>query len=180
MADESRIEHRIRSYAEALLGVAEAEHQLDEVSDELFRFARVLEGSDELRGALTDPHIPAVRRQQIVEDLLEGRATDLSRAMVSLVVGAGRAGDLPRVIDELVAMSAKQSNRSVAEVRSAIDLSEDQRARLASALARATGGEVEVKVIVDPTVIGGIVTQIGDTVIDGSVRQRLNQLRERI
>jgi len=69
---------------------------------------------------------------------------------------------------------------SVAEVRAAIELTEDQRARLAEALSSATGGAVEVKVIVDPSVLGGVVTQIGDTVIDGSVRHRLNQLRETI
>jgi F-type H+-transporting ATPase subunit delta len=65
----------------------------------------------------------------------------------------------------------------VAEVRSAIDLSEDQRRRLADALGAATGKQVEVRVIVDPSVIGGIVAQVGDTVIDGSVRSRLDQLK---
>ena len=68
----------------------------------------------------------------------------------------------------------------MAEIRSAIELTDDQRARLGAALEQATGGPVEVKVIVDPTVLGGIVTQIGDTVIDGSVRHRLSQLRETI
>ena len=72
------------------------------MDDELFRFARVLEGTDELREALTDPHIPAARRQQIVEDLLGGKATDLTTALVSLVVGTGRARDLPAIIDLLV------------------------------------------------------------------------------
>jgi F-type H+-transporting ATPase subunit delta len=75
-------------------------------------------------------------------------------------------------------MSARQVNKEVAEVRSAIDLSDDQRQRLGAALANHLGKEVEVKVIVDPTVLGGIVAQVGDTVIDGSVRARLTKLRE--
>ncbi len=153
---------------------------MGEVADELFRFARVLEGSDELRDTLVDPHLPAVRRQQIVEDLLAGKASDVTTALVSMVVGVGRARDLPAIIDRFVELTARQGQRSVAEVRSAIELTEDQRARLAEALSSATGGAVEVKVIVDPTVLGGIVTQIGDTVIDGSVRHRLSQLRETI
>ena len=180
MADDSRTDHRIDSYAEALLAVASDEQQLDEVADELFRFARVLEGSDELREALTDPHLPAARRQQIVEDLLSGKATDVTVSLISMVVGVGRGRDLPRIIDRLVEVSAKRNQRSVAEIRSAIELTDDQRARLGAALEQATGGPVEVKVIVDPTVLGGIVTQIGDTVIDGSVRHRLSQLRETI
>jgi F-type H+-transporting ATPase subunit delta len=180
VADDSTNDQRIAGYAEALLVIAANEHQLDEVADELFRFARVLEGSDELRDALTDPHLPAARRQQIVEDLLTGRATDVTVALVSMVVGIGRGRDLPAIIDRFVALTARQGQRSVAEVRSAIELTEDQRTRLAEALARATGGAVDVKVIIDPTVLGGVVTQIGDTVIDGSVRHRLSQLRETI
>jgi F-type H+-transporting ATPase subunit delta len=59
-----------------------------------------------------------------------------------------------------------------------VELTEDQKTRLAAALKQRTGKDVEIIVVIDPSVIGGIVTQIGDTVIDGSVRQRLSQLRE--
>jgi F-type H+-transporting ATPase subunit delta len=66
----------------------------------------------------------------------------------------------------------------VAEIRSAVDLTEDQRSRLAAALEEATGQDVDVRVVVDPTVVGGLVARVGDQVIDGSVRHRLAQLRE--
>ena len=168
---------RIEAYADAMFEVARAEGTLDEVEDELFRFARALEGSDELREALTDPHIPASRRQQIVEDLLGPRATSVTTAMVSMVVGVGRGSDLLSIIDVLVKKSATAHDKAVAEVRSVVDLSDEQRERLAQAIAQATGKTVEVKVIIDPSVLGGIVTTIGDTVIDGSVRTRLEQLK---
>jgi F-type H+-transporting ATPase subunit delta len=168
---------RVEAYAEALFKVAKAEGKLAEVEDELFRFARALEGSDELREALTDPAIPPARRQQIVEDLLGPKATSTTTALVSLVVGTGRARELPSIIDELVRMSAAENAKAVAEVRSAVDLTPDQRERLADALQKATGKQVEVKVIVDSSVMGGLVTTIGDTVIDGSVRTRLEQLK---
>jgi F-type H+-transporting ATPase subunit delta len=173
-------DERVKRYADALFEVARAERHLGEVEDELFRFARVLESNDELRGALTDPHIPAARRQQIVEDLLGGKATDLTTALVSLVVGTGRAAELPAIIDLLVERSASVGDKAVATVRSAIELSDDQRERLAIALKASTGKEVDVKVIIDPSVLGGIVTQIGETVIDGSIRYKLSQLREKI
>lgn len=172
MADD-----RTLAYAAALFGVARAEGTLGEVEDELFRFSQTLQGSDELRDALTDPGIPASRRQQIIEDLLGGRASSTTVALVSLVVGTGRARELPTIIRQLVAMSAAEANKEVAEVRSAIDLNDDQRKRLAQALGQATGKQVEVKVVVDPSVLGGIVAQVGDTVIDGSVRGRLDQLK---
>ncbi len=172
MADD-----RSLAYASALFSVARTEGNLAEVEDELFRFARVLEGSDELRDKLADPHIPVAIRQQIVEDLLGGKATPTTTSLVSMVVGTGRARDLPAIVDQMVSMSAQEANKEVAEVRSAIALTDDQKTRLAEALGRATGKQVEVKVIVDPTLKGGVVAQVGDTVIDGSIRRRLDQLR---
>jgi F-type H+-transporting ATPase subunit delta len=168
---------RIEVYADALFAVARAEGNLSEVEDELFRFARVLEGSDELRAKLTDPHIPAAIRVQIVEDLLGGKAQPSTIGLVSMVVGNGRARELPAIVDLMVSKAAAAAQKEVAEVRSAIPLSPDQIARLAEALGKATGKQVEIKVILDPTIKGGVIAQIGDTVIDGSVRRRLEQLR---
>jgi F-type H+-transporting ATPase subunit delta len=172
MADD-----RSLAYAEALFAVARAEGTLAEGEDELFRFSQTLQGNDELRDALTDARIPAARRQQIVEDLLGGKASSTTVALVSMVVGTGRARDLPTIIERLVEMSAAEANKEVAEVRSAVPLTDNQRDRLAEALEDATGKQVELKVVVDPSVLGGIVAQVGDTVIDGSVRRRLDQLK---
>jgi F-type H+-transporting ATPase subunit delta len=158
---------RSHAYAEALLAVARSEGNLAEVEDELFRFARVLEANDDLRTTLTDASLPVSRRQQIVEDLLDGQANAVTTALVSMVVGTGRSRDLPAIIDELVKLSAAEGNREVAEVRSAVPLSDDQKQRLAAALEAQTGKKVELKVIIDPTVLGGLVAQVGDTVIDG-------------
>ena len=85
---------RIDGYAEALFSVARAEGVLAEVEDELFRFARTLEANDELRSTLTDAAIPIERRRGVVEDILGPRASTTTSALVSFVVGAGRAADL--------------------------------------------------------------------------------------
>ena len=76
-------EQLIDAYATALFGVASAQGDVDKVADELFRFARVLEANDEFRNALSDPHLPAARRSQIVEDVLSGKATDTTTAPAS-------------------------------------------------------------------------------------------------
>ncbi len=165
-------------YADALLAILVAEGASAEVEDELFRLGRAVEGNEELRNALTDPHLPSSRRQQIVEDLLAGRAQDLTVAIASLVVGAGRGRDLPTIVDRLVARRAEQRSSAVAEVRTAVELTAEQRAKLTAALAHATGQKIDIQVVIDPTVVGGVVAQIGDRVIDGSVRTRLAQLRE--
>jgi F-type H+-transporting ATPase subunit delta len=173
----STTDERIDGYANGLFEIAKAEGTLDEVEDELFRFARSLESSDALRATLTDELIPAAKRQAIVEDLLGGRATTTTTQLVSLVVGSGRGRELPAIINKLVERAAAAKERAVAEVRSAVPLSADQQTRLAAALNNATGKQVELKVVVDPTVLGGLVASVGDTVIDGSVRTRLDQLK---
>ena len=170
--------NRSGAYATAIYVVANAEGHLSSVGDELFAVARAIEGSDALRDALGDPHLPAERRQQVIEELLGSRSSDVTLAVASMVVAAGRGRELPAIVDALLEMSAAREGRQVAEVRSAIDLTEDQRNRLAAALQSATGQEVDVRVVVDPTVVGGLVARVGDQVIDGSVRHRLAQLRE--
>jgi len=171
---------RIDGYAKALFEVARAEGTIDEVEDELFRFARSFEASDDLRNALTDEMVPAGKRQAIVEDLLGGKATATTSQLVSMVVGSGRGRDLLAIIDKLVQRAANSKHLEVAEVRSAVALTDDQQARLKAALANATGKQVDLKLIVDQSVLGGIVATVGDVVIDGSVRTRVEQLKSRL
>jgi F-type H+-transporting ATPase subunit delta len=170
---------RVEAYAEAFLEVARAEKRAGAIEDDLFRFARALDANDELRMALGDRTVPAERRVAIVEELMGGVALPVSVGLVSMVVGADRAGDLPAIVDRFLELSAEERQHEVAEVRAAVPLDERLRERLAKALSDATGKQVEVKVVVDPNVLGGVVARIGDTVIDGTVRRRLEQLKER-
>jgi len=174
------VTERIEAYAHGLLEIAQAEGRLDDVEDELFRFARIVEGNDDLRMALVSPGLTAERRAAIVDELLETRAHTLTRAIASFVVGAGRGHDLPAIILRFTELAAETRESELAEVKSALPLDDAQVKRLADVLSRATGKRVEVKVIVDPTVMGGIVATIGDMVIDGTVRHRLEKLKEQM
>ena len=167
--------------AAALFEIAKAEGSLERVEDELFRFARTIEASDELRMTLSDSTIPVERRQQVVEELLGGKGarfvSPITVSLVSFVVGAGRSRNLPAIIDKLVARAAEERQEAVAEVRTAFPLDEDHRRRLAEALGKASSKRISLKEVIDPTVLGGVVATIGDTVIDASIRNRLEQLR---
>lgn len=171
---------RVDGYAAAIAEIAKAEEALDTVADELFGLAHVLEGSDQLRRTLTDAEIPVEKRQAVVEDLLGGKASSLTTSLVAFVVSAGRARELPAIAARLVERAAAERQKVVAEVRSAAPLSDDQRRRLAEALSANLGKDVEVKVVVDPSVLGGLMARVGDVVIDGTVRHRLDQLKEAI
>ena len=169
---------RIDVYAQAILDIVQVEGHVDEVEDELFRFARIVEGNDDLRMAISNPGLPLDRRAAIVDELLENRSLQMTRAIAAFIVGAGRGHDLPAIVARFVELAAQSREHEVAEVRSAVPLDDAQVQRLATALGRATHKNIEVRVVVDPTLLGGIVATIGDTVIDGTVRHRLEQLKE--
>ena len=171
---------RIDGYASAIFEIAKAERSLETVEDELFQFSQLFQAKDQLREKLTDQSLPVEKRQAIVEDLLGQKASPLTVNLISFLVGSGRAGEVPEIIDRLVKRAAEERQHEVAEVRTAVSLDDEQQRRLAEALERATGKKVELKVIVDPSVLGGVVARVGDTVIDGTVRRRLDQLRESI
>lgn len=173
MADD-----RLGGYADALLSVAAAEGASSAVEDELFRVGEALRQNDHLLAVLGDRHLPVQRRMGVVEELLGSRANPTTTALVSMVVAAGRGGDLPAIVDEAIARSAAGRDRALARVRSAVELTEEQKARLADAIKTRTGTDVEIRVVIDESVLGGLVTEIGDDVIDGSVRRRMSQLRE--
>jgi F-type H+-transporting ATPase subunit delta len=172
---------QVDGYAAALFEVARAEGALAVVEEELFKLSDVLAQSDDLRSTLTDTDLPSEKRQEIIQDLLgRANATPITTSLVSFIVGAGHARDLPGIISSLVERAASDRKHAVAEIRSAVPLDEDQRKRLASALSKNLGKEVEVKVHVDPSVLGGLSARVGDVVIDGTVRHRLDQLKETI
>lgn len=173
MSDE-----KIQSYAQAILSVASAENNAAQVEDEIYRFSQVVQASEELKSTLSDASIPSVRRQQIVEDLLDGQASQITMALVSMLVAAGMGSEIKAIADQVVGLGAESRDKAVAEVYSVVDLSPDQQERLAAALKSATGKDVEMKVIIDESVMGGLLVQIEDEVIDGTVRTRLKQLRE--
>jgi F-type H+-transporting ATPase subunit delta len=177
VADRDRV---IRGYAEAVLVVAEAEGSLDTVEDELYRFARTVEAQTELRDALTDPSLPAERKKATVTDLIGARANPLTVSLLGFLVEQGLARDLPRVVDALAELAAKRRERALAEVRTAVPLDAERRTRLAEALSAATGKQLELKILVDDSVIGGVMARVGDQVFDGTVRRKLELARQQL
>ena len=164
---------RATAYATALVAVAEAEGDLTKVEDELFAFAKAAEQNPALREALTDEALPVDNRQALVRDVLGPRANKTTVSLISFVIESGRARDLSKIADAVVQLAASSREHAVAEIRSAVPLTDKQRERLEKALSKATGRTVEAKVVIDPTVIGGVIARVDDLVFDGSVSSRL-------
>jgi F-type H+-transporting ATPase subunit delta len=169
-----------QGYAQALFEVVRAEGEIDRVEDELYRIGKLLESNHELRQALSDNSVDKSQRINVLTELFGDKVSEHTQSLLTFVVSQGRARRLPEILGELSSLAAEARNSVVAEVRSAIPLATAQRQQLAEALSKATGKKVELKVLVDPSLLGGVVAKVGDTVIDGSIKRRLEQLKEQV
>lgn len=173
-------EEVVSGYAEGLFRVVQAEGDLERVEDELYRFGKLLETNHELKQALSDSSLESAQRTKILDELLAEKVSPQTRSLLGFVVEQGRGRQLPQILAELSRLAAEARQRVVAEVRTAVPLETAQRKELADALSKATGKTVEIKPLVDPSVIGGVFAKVGDTVIDGTIRRRLEQLKEQV
>jgi F-type H+-transporting ATPase subunit delta len=171
---------RVDGYATALLQDIEDRELFGDIEDELFRFMRIVAGSDELVAALTTREIDVRARRSLVVDLLQGRASSATIRLAAYATQIGRPRDYEFLLSHLVDRVAAETNRRLAIVRTAVALDEPRRAHLAGALSQVAGRAVDIRVTVDPTVLGGFVATIGDTVVDGSTRHRLDLLKARL
>ncbi|MGZ5353478.1 MAG: ATP synthase F1 subunit delta [Actinomycetota bacterium] len=169
-----------RGYAEAMFQVAEAEGELEAVETQLYAFAKLLERDTRVREALIDPALPVENKRGLIADTLGERANPIAVNLLALLVEQGRARDIARIVQDLALVTAERRAHVLAEVRSAVPLDDGQRRRLAEALSTATGRQVEVKVVVDPTVVGGVVARVGDEIFDGSVKSRLDEAKQHL
>jgi F-type H+-transporting ATPase subunit delta len=174
------VDDRISGYASAILDLARAEGELERVESEFLAIGQAVETSADLRSTLTDPQLPVEKKQSIIDDLIGGRASTLTVGLVQFIVGQGRSSELPFIARSFVEKAVEIRNRAVAEVRSAVPLDQATIDRLATGLGKATGRQVEVKVIVDESVMGGIVARVGDVVIDGTISNALGELRQAV
>jgi F-type H+-transporting ATPase subunit delta len=152
---------------------------LDDLEDELFRLERVVGAERQLADRLGDRTIPLDRRQELIHGLLDGRASETTIRLAERAV-TGRGRGFTGALSAYQTAAAEHRNASIATVRAATDLTEEERTRLADALSRQYGRSIQVNVIVDPAVIGGIRVDIGDEVIDGTVASKLSDARRRI
>lgn len=170
---------RVGGYASAILYDLAVEH-LEEVEDQLFRFARVVEGTPVLRAALTDGDLPVEVREGVVKDLLANKVEPATALLVAYTVNGGRARDFVGTLDWLAEKTAAIRGWKVARVWSAAEVGGDQETQLVDSLASLTGAQVELQVVIDPALLAGVVVEIGDLRLDATAKYRLSQLREHV
>jgi F-type H+-transporting ATPase subunit delta len=168
-----------RRYAEAVFDLGVQEGTLDRWQSDLHLIAEAL-GNRKLSFILRQPRIPFARKEAIVRDLLEKQVTPQALALALLLVERELVDLGPKVAEAFDQHLNDYRNQATAIVTSAVPLAAAQQAEVTSYLQALTGKTITLETRVDPAILGGITAQIGDTLIDGSVRRRLALLRDQI
>src|SRR5437763_108899 len=162
---------------DALLAGADRADELAEVEDELFRFGQVVDGSPQLAAVLGDPTAPVEHRSGLIADLLDGKAKPTTVRLAQLALAGFGGRSFGSSLSRLVELAAARRDRQIANVTSAILLSDQDEERLGTALSQRYGRPVTVKVTIDPEILGGLSVQIGSDLYDGTVLRRLVEAR---
>jgi F-type H+-transporting ATPase subunit delta len=170
---------RVAGYADARLEGLDTD-QFSSVEDDLFRWARTVEANPELRRVLVDRDAAVGARQALTRGLLEGKVHPTSLALCLFGVEGGRPRDVVGTLDFLVDYVARARDWRVARVRTARELDESARAALTASLETISGRRVELQVTEDPTLLGGVLVEIGDLRLDATTRGQLETLHDTI
>jgi F-type H+-transporting ATPase subunit delta len=169
-----------RIYAETLLEVAQDENALDRVAEEVEVVRRALRETPRLGDFLASPRIEAPGKKAVLRAALQDRLSEPTLRFLELVIDRRRQNILTEILEAFLARVGELRNEEILEVTSAVPLDETLRQRVRDTFARATGRRIVLRERVDPALRGGIVVQLGDTRIDGSLRARLDDLRRRM
>ncbi len=168
-----------RMYARALFEAAREADRVDAVAGDLAAIADAMDEVPELRAFLRNPQIDPAGKADLLGQL-SAEADELVRNFVRLVAEKGRAGELPVISAELDALVAQAQNRLAVELTTSYELTDAEAESVVRAIEKASGRTIEATRTVDPSLIGGIVLQIGSHRADGSVRGRLERLRQEL
>jgi F-type H+-transporting ATPase subunit delta len=168
-------------YANALADVALAQGAAEPATKQLADFGAAYESSVELRTFLASPAVtPEVKRKVIEKITARTGGSKIIRNFLFVIVDHRRTQQLPEIIDTFQQVVRQRAGYAEAAVSSAVELSAAQKKDLAKTLEKLTGKKIETKYSLDPALLGGAVVRIGDTIYDGSLRSRLNEMRARL
>ena len=168
-------------YANALADVALAQGAADAALKQLNDVAAAFTASSELRNVLASPAVPREAKHGVIEKIAaRAGAGKIIRNFLFVIADHQRTHILPEIVAAFEGVIRQRQGVAEAEISSAIELSAAQKKKFAQTLERITGKKIEAKYSLDPTLLGGAVVRVGDTIYDGSVRSSLNEMRARL
>jgi F-type H+-transporting ATPase subunit delta len=166
-----------RRYAEALIEASGKD--LPRASQELLTFAALVENVDEFRHVLLNPAFSVEEENKTLDAVMEKmKLSEVVRRLLRLLAHRERMNEIRDIAETVKRISDERAGRVAAKVETAEELTPQTLARLKSAVEKRTGKQVEMEVVIDPSLLGGVRTTVGSTVFDGTLKTELARLRE--
>ncbi|NTV45826.1 MAG: F0F1 ATP synthase subunit delta [Chlorobiales bacterium] len=169
-----------RRYALALIEVAEQQNKLADMIKDLTFIGEVVNGSKQLRHALQSPLIQGYKKSAFLTSIFQGQVSDQIAAFLKLLASKGRANLLMAVIEEFNTLLDERSGIITVDVKSAVEIDQVQSEELKQKLENYTAKKIRIRLATDKELIGGLTVKIGDTVLDGTIKHKLEMLREQL
>lgn len=168
----------VRGYAEALFQLARAEESVDRVEEELTRLKNGLESSAEVKEFMSNLQISPEGKKSALFQIFGEKISTITLNWINLVIDQGRQRRLPNIIEAFFTLAQESREKVTAEVVTSVPLSEDLIQRLEKELSRASKKQVFLKPMVDESILGGVIVKIENKIIDGSVKHRLEEMKQ--
>ena len=166
-----------KKYAAALLALAKETGTLEEVEQELAQIGEIVQQNPELTDFLRNQLISREAKKEVVERIFTQHLNPMVMRFLGVVIDRGRIALLPDIIDVYLELSHVERNIAEAQVRLAVDLTDEEETRLIRELTELTGKEIYLEKTIDPSILGGMIVTIGDRRIDGSLKRQLHEMK---
>lgn len=166
-----------KKYAAALLALAKETGTLEEVEQELAQIGEIVQQNPELTEFLRNQLISREAKKEVVERIFTQHLNPMVMRFLGVVIDRGRIALLPDIIDVYLELSHVERNIAEAQVRLAVDLTDEEETRLIRELTELTGKEIYLEKTIDPSILGGMIVTIGDRRIDGSLKRQLHEMK---
>ena len=166
-----------KKYAAALLALAKETGTLEEVEQELAQIGEIVQQNPELADFLRNLLISREAKKEVVERIFTQHLNPMVMRFLGVVIDRGRIALLPDIIDVYLELSHVERNIAEAQVRLAVDLTDEEETRLIRELNELTGKEIYLEKTIDPSILGGMIVTIGDRRIDGSLKRQLHEMK---
>ena len=164
-------------YGDALFAAAKEAGRMDDIYGEVHELLKIFEANAELQKMLDNPKVIREEKESVIENVFRGRISDEIVELMKLMIAKGRYSQLESVFEYYIGLVKEEKKIGVAQVTTALELTEGQKAEITKKLLDTTAYEsFEMNYAVDKSLIGGMVIRIGDRVVDSSIKTKLYEL----
>lgn len=169
-----------RRYAEAFFSIAQESGKVDQFQQELEKVVQIISETEHLQEYFDHLLIPPKEKKELIDKIFADQVSSLTLNFLSMIIDKRRGNYIALIVDEYKVMADETRNITKAELISAREVSEEDIKILAEKLSASTGKTVQLKLQVDPSLLGGVKIRMGDQVIDATVAKRLDMLKEQL